>query len=327
MTTIRDVAKHANVSVATVSRVLNKNGYVNEETKQKVLEVIKSLNYKPNAVARSLYKKSSKTLGLILPDITNPFFPELAKAVEDVANRSGYTLLFYNSEEQVEKEQIYIENLKQKYIDGVILATNSLNKQQVEGLEIPIVVVDRAINKNIPTVITKNYEGGKLATKYLKEIGCRVIAHIKGPDRNINAEQRFKGYIEEVSNEPWFHEELIIHGNYNMRTATEVTKKLLNKFPEIDGIFAGNDVMAVGAIKAAHQLGRKIPDDLSIIGFDGIALGEMTIPELTTIAQPIYRMGELATHILINLIEGKAIKQTYYELDIQLIKRESTKRA
>lgn len=101
----------------------------------------------------------------------------------------------------------------------------------------------------------------------------------------------------------------------------------MNKFPEIDGIFAGNDVMAVGAIKAAHQLGRKIPDDLSIIGFDGIALGEMTIPELTTIAQPIYRMGELATHILINLIEGKAIKQTYYELDIQLIKRESTKRA
>jgi len=324
--TIKDVAKYAEVSVATVSRVLNNNGYVNIETEQKVVEAIQALNYKPNAIARSLYNKKTKTLGLIVPDITNPFFPELARAVEDITNKNGYTLLLYNSDEEAEKEKNYLEDLQQKYVDGVILATNSLTKQQLSEYNMPIVVLDRPVEDNIPTVIAKNYEGARVATQYLKDIGCQNIAHIKGPENNINAIRRYHGYLDEVKNESWFHQGLVVSGEYHMSTATQIAKELLEQYPSIDGIFAGNDVMAVGAIKAAHQLGRKIPEDLSIIGFDGITLGEMTIPELTTIAQPIYYMGELAAKILIELVEGKQIEQSYYELDVDLVVRESTRK-
>lgn len=323
--TIRDVAKHAGVSIATVSRVINKNGYVNKETEQQVKKSIKELNYKPNAVARSLFKKKSKSIGLIIPDITNPFFPELARAVEDVANKNDYTLLLYNSDEDPRKEKKYLEDAKQKYIDGIILATNSLSKEELHHYGFPKVALDRCFEDNIPTVTSKNFQGGRLATQYLKSIGCKTIAHIKGPENNINAINRYKGYLEEVKNEDWFYPEIIALGDYQMKRATEVTKELLMKNPRIDGIFAGNDIMAIGAMKAAQQLGRKVPDDLSIIGFDGIALGEMMIPELTTVAQPIYQMGEIATNMLIELIEGKPINKKTYELDVQLLKRNSTK--
>lgn len=325
MVTIKDVAKQAEVSVATVSRVLNKNGYVNSDTEKKVLQVIEDLNYKPNAVARSLFKKSSKSIALIIPDITNPFFPELARAVENTATKNGYTLHLYNSDDIEESEKGYLEILKHKYVDGVILSTNSLDKEHLESLEMPIVVLDRLYEGNVPTVISKNYEGGKLATRYLKEIGCKVISHIKGPENNTNAQDRYLGYLNEVKDEYWFNDGLVVNGDYNIKKSMLVTKKLLIDNPQIDGVFAGNDIMAIGALKVIHQMGKRVPEDISVIGFDGISLGEMLIPELTTIAQPIYKMGQLATDMLIDLIDGKKVDIKNYELDVELIKRYTTK--
>jgi len=325
MSTIREVAKKAGVSVATVSRVLNNNGYVSAKTKDQVLKVIELLDYKPNEVARSLYKKQSNTVALIVPDITNPFFPELARAVEDTLNIYGYTLMLCNSDEQAEKEREYMDVLKQKYVDGAILVSNTLTAEDVQKLDLPVVVIDRSIHHNISTVVSENFEGARQATLFLKEKGCQVIAHLRGPEHVVTANERYQGYIDVVQNESWFHEGLVAVGNYEMKTSAEVTKDLLNKHPEIDGIFAGNDVMGVGAIKAVKQMGKRIPEDVSIIGFDGITLGEMIHPELTTIAQPIYDMGLLGARMLIKQIEKKPLAQTFHEFPIQLIQRQTTR--
>jgi LacI family transcriptional regulator len=325
LTTIRDVSKLAGVSVATVSRVLNRNGYVHEDTAKKVLKAIKVLNYTPNFVARSLTNKKTSTIGLVVPDITNPFFPELARAIEDVMQIYAYTVILCNSDESAAKEKQYIEILKQKYVDGLILASNGLSVADLKKLDIPIVVIDRVIDSTIPTVISKNREGANLATKHLLENGCTKIAHIRGPKQLVNADERYEGYLDLVQEKQWYHESLVVEGHYDMKKAVTATLQLFQDHPDINGIFAGNDLMAIGALKAAHKLGKSVPNELSIIGYDGISMGEASFPELTTVAQPIYDMGALAARMLIKLLENKPLDTTYCQLDVQLVQRGTTR--
>ncbi|WLR53354.1 LacI family DNA-binding transcriptional regulator [Bacillus tianshenii] len=325
MATIRDVAKQAGVSVATVSRVLNNNGYVNAKTREKVMKTIDELEYRPNAVARSLYKKKSKMIGVIVPDITNPFFPELARAIEDVTNKADYTFILCNSDEDVEKEKQYIEVLRQKYVDGFIIVTSTLKTEHIKGLDVPIVALDRPISPNMPTVTVNNYDGAREAVQHLKRIGCEKIAHIRGPHNVINADERCRGYVDEVQDEPWFYSGLIAEGNYHLKDTMELAKSLLQREPDIDGIFAGNDVMATAVLKAAEELGKRVPQDLNVIGFDGISLCEVTSPSLTTMEQPIYEIGSKAANMLLNLIEERELDQDKCEFKVKLIKRQSTK--
>ncbi|WP_027407986.1 LacI family DNA-binding transcriptional regulator [Anoxybacteroides tepidamans] len=325
MATIRDVAKLAGVSVATVSRVLNQNGYVNEDTEKRVRKAIEQLNYKPNEVARTLFKKTSKTIGLIVPDISNPFFPELVRAVEDVMNIYDYTVILCNSDEKNEKEKQYIEVLKQKYVDGIILTTTELAMEEVLELDVPVVILDRPSMPAFPSVVADNYGGARLATRHLYDIGCRKIAHIQGPPHVVNAMQRFSGYRDEMQSLGLWDENLIIQGNYQLKQAKEATLQALKEY-QVDGIFAGNDAMAVGALKAVQQLGLRVPEDVAIIGYDGIPLTEMTTPELSTISQPIYEMGAIAARILVKQIEGKPLEQIHYMLPVELIERQSTRR-
>lgn len=322
---MKEVAAAANVSVATVSRVLNNNGYVNEETRKKVLLAISNLDYVPNEVARSLFKKQSKTIALIVPDIKNPFFPEIARAIEDVLSSQEYTLILCNSDEKVEKEIMYLDVMKQKYVDGIIIVTSTLTPKHIEKRDIPIVALDRPISVDIPSVTVNNFEGAIQAVQHLKKIGCKKIAHIRGPRAVSNADERYEGYIEQVANEPWFCPDLVVNGNYNVLETTEATKELLTKFPDIDGIFAGNDYMAVGVLKAAEQLGIQIPEDLSLIGFDGIQLGQLTSPEITTMAQPIYELGATAAELLLEMIEGKPIPKLHQQFQVTLMNGQSTK--
>ncbi|GEN32664.1 MULTISPECIES: LacI family DNA-binding transcriptional regulator [Aneurinibacillus] len=327
MATIRDVSKLAGVSVATVSRVLNRSGYVHEETERKVLRAIKELSYTPNFVARSLSNKKTSTIGLMVPDITNPFFPELARAVEDVMQLYGYTTILGNSDESVEKEKQYVEVLKQRYIDGVILASTALTADEVHKFGVPVVVLDRALTSDtIPMVTSKNREGAREATRFLLAQGCRKIAHLRGPAQLLNADERCQGYLDIVEQTDWFHPGLVVAGNYEMKQATDATLALLKKYPDIDGIFAGNDMMAIGALRAAQILGISIPDKLAIVGYDGITMGEVVYPELTTMAQPIYDMGALAARMLIKMIEKQPLDTLYYELDVQLIERGTTRK-
>lgn len=324
MASIKDVARTAGVSVATVSRVLNDKGYVGQSTREKVEKAIKELNYKPNEIARTLFKKRSSTIGLIVPDIMNPYFPELARAVEDTASKLGYNVILCNSDEDREKEQAYLDVLQQNYVKGIIVSSNTLTAEQIRELNIPIVSIDREISKGLPTIVVENKKGAMMATRFLKTKGCARIGHIRGTDGVVNADERCEGYRAIVAEEPWFRQSYIANGNYDMESSMEATLELISRHPEIDGIFAANDMMAIGALKAAFQLGKKVPEELAVIGFDGIALSTVMTPELTTIAQPIYEMGELATTLLVGLMEQQPIEKTYYTLDVELIERKST---
>lgn len=330
MATIRDVAKLAEVSVSTVSRVLNKNGYVNKETEQKVLQAIELLQYEPSAVARGLAGKKTRTMALILPDITNPFFPELARAVEDVARTYGYTVILCNSDDQGEKEKSYIEVLKKKYIDGILFASNTIGEDDLKRLkakDIPLVVLDRAPSHLACSVVcSNNVEGAKMAVQHLLQMGCRKVGHIYGPQDLITAKERLIGYEDTVRNFEWYTPSLMVPGFFHMDGGQQAVTGLLDRHPDVDGIFVGNDLMAVGVLKGLHRMGIRVPDQVALCGFDGISITRMTEPELSTIAQPIYDMGALATRILIKKIEGLNIEDQLYELDVKLVIRDSSRR-
>lgn len=323
MSTIKDVANLAGVSVATVSRVLNKNGYVHEDTLKKVERAIEKLNYKPSTVARSLYNKKSRLIGLVVPNIVNPFFPEVARAVEDVAYKQGYTVVLCNSDECLDKEKQYIDALMQNNVDGFIVATDQQNSSNYMNLQVPIVAIDRVFNERIPTVYADNYKGSKQATELLIRKGSKYIAHIRGPRNISTANERFEGFIEVVTNEQISY--IIAESAFDPIESERVTKELLEAHPYIDGIVAGNDLIALGVVKAAMQKGIHIPNDLQVIGFDGISLTEMMYPSITTVAQPIYEIGEVATQLLIKKMEGKTLEEKHYRLPVEIIERNTTK--
>lgn len=325
MVTMRQVAKRAGVSVATVSRVLNEKGYVNIDTRKRVLAAIEEMNFKPNSVARSLFKKQSKTIGLIVPDINNPFFPQLARSVEDVTNESDYTVILCNSDDNLEKEIRYFEMLQQKYVDGVLVVSNTLKPEHIHEFNFPIVALDRPLNSNIPFVTCNNYEGARRATMHLLECGCKKIAHIQGPENITNAQDRLNGFRDAAIEMGFFHEELVISAAYQLESAKKAAFQLLTKHPDIDGIFAANDVMAIGVIKAAEKLGYKVPAQLMVVGFDGIQLGEIVSPEITTVVQPVSQMGTTAANLLLDMIEDRYVEQREYTYAAELLVRRSTK--
>ncbi|MCO1603418.1 LacI family DNA-binding transcriptional regulator [Desulfosporosinus nitroreducens] len=328
MATIRDVARLAGVSVATVSRVINKTDSVNPETAGQVMKAIEQLQYEPNAVARGLAGKKMGIIALILPDILNPFFPALARGVEDVAHKKGLTVILGNSDDLGLKESSYIKVLKKKYVDGFIFASNTIHEEDVEALrkeQIPIVLLDRGLNTASCAVIrSNNREGSKLAVKHLIEQGCQKIAHIYGPQEFITARERMLGYEEIAGRLREYSPSLMEQGNFDIESGRKAVEQLLVRHPDLDGIFAGNDLMAVGALKALHERGIRVPEQVKVCGFDGIGLTEITEPELTTIAQPVYEMGGLAAQILLDEIESGIRENKLIELDVTLIPRKST---
>lgn len=324
MATIRDVAKRAGVSVATVSRVLNETGYVHADTKAAVKKAIKELNYKPNHVARSLYKKSSRLIGLILPDITNPFFPELARAVEDVAHQYGYTVVLCNSDGNLEKEKNYLDVLTQNHADGLIVITNRQNNPNYLDLDIPVVALDRPLHKSIPEVRADHYGGGKLAAEFLIQRGCTFIGHVRGPSQLGPADERCHGFVNAA--EKAGVDFLIVESKFDISISEQTVSELLDAYPQIDGIFAGNDLIAVAAVKVALKRGISIPEELQVIGFDGIPLSACFYPAITTIVQPIYEMGKWATELLIQFIRKNDVAEKKHCFPVKLVERETTKR-
>lgn len=322
MVTIHDVAKRAKVSVATVSRFLNKNGYVGEKSRQAIEKAIRELNYVPNNVARTLSTKQSNLIGLIIPDIKNPFFPELARAVEDTAYKYGYTVILCNSDENAKKEQYYLQALTQKYVAGIILtSTHEGQKRHID--DIPIIALDRTIG-DISSVTTNNVLGAELATNYLLECGVTELLFLKGPKQLISSEERLKGFLKVIVGKNI--KTHIIESPYEYKEANKITLQYLQENPSIDGIFASSDVSAIGALRACKKLGKEIPKEIQIVGFDGIEVGEFLSPNLTTIAQNIYKLGETATELLIEQIEGKNLNNQSICIDPELIVRETTRK-
>ncbi|TLS38382.1 LacI family DNA-binding transcriptional regulator [Pseudalkalibacillus caeni] len=330
MATIRDVAKAAGVSVATVSRVINKNEYVNKETEQKVIVAMQELHYEPSSLARGLAGKKMNTIALMIPDISNPFFPGLARGVEDVAQQYDFNVFLCNSDDLAYKEKSYLEILRKKSIDGLIIISNNVNEEELEPLRmanIPVVLLDRPFNEqNYSVVRSNNRNGAIMAVEHLLAIGCKKIAHIAGPEKFVTARERRLGYEGIVSQYSWYTPSLIEHANFDIEGGKQAVTKLVANNTDIDGIFAGNDLMALGALKQLIKLGKNVPDDIALCGFDGISLTELTQPEITTIQQPIYEMGAAAALTLIKKLKGEITETKIQELDVKLIIRGSTEK-
>ncbi len=324
MANISDVAKKANVSVATVSRYLNESGYVGKKSRAAIESAIKELNYTPNEVARSLSTKQSDLIGLIIPDIKNPFFPELARAVEDTAFKYGYTVILCNSDENVMKEQHYLQTLSQKYVAGIILTSIIDSDKQNKLFNIPMVALDRPLNMDIPTVTTDNRTGAMIGTDYLIQSGATSILCLTGPTTLSSTQLRLEGFLQAIEKKEV--ETQIIESPYDFEAAEQIVFDYLKSHSNINGIFAFSDASAIGALKAAHRLGKKVPEQLQIVGFDGTQMGKIVTPGLTTVAQNIYQLGETATEMLIQQIEGKPILNFSKCIEPQLYIRETTRK-
>ncbi|MFC3342470.1 LacI family DNA-binding transcriptional regulator [Paenibacillus abyssi] len=314
MATIKDVAKLAGISVSTVSRVLNKSGYVNEETLKKVNLAIKQLNYKPSQIARGMISRKTNTLGLILPDIRNVFFPELARAIEDVAQKQGYSVIVCNSDNDREKEESYFQLLQEKYVDGIILA-GEVTDNQVQTLKdrgIAFLVIDTIVDfMPVLSVHTDHINGAFLAVTHLIEQGYRRIAHIRGPAASSTAENRLEGYKQALSKAGIAYDSSLVQmGDYQIESGHDAMNKLLVMSNPPDAVFVANDLMALGAMDIISDRGLKIPDDIGIIGFDGLQLGSVVKPKLSTVAQPIYEIGTIAAEMLIESIRNPKKRKT-----------------
>ncbi|KAJ49185.1 catabolite control protein [Clostridium tetanomorphum DSM 665] len=322
-----DIAKKANVSKTTVSMVINnRDGNISDETRQKILAIAKELNYIPNSVARSLSTKKSETIGIILPDITNPFFSEMARAIEDGANNLGYNVIFCNTDNEETKEEKYTRLLISKLVDGVIFISGGESTKSINILvnnNVPFVVVDRPINdnKDYYGIYCLNREGVKKGIKYLINKNRKKIAFVIGPQELENAKERFRGYKEVMEEYDLYNESLVFEGNFTTEGGMKATEEIVESIPDVEAIFYSNDMMAYGGIKFLLRNGYKIPQDIGVIGFDNIGISKFFEPELTTISQPIYHMGSEACRVLIDLINGKKINQNRIYFDTELIIR------
>ncbi|WLR47375.1 LacI family DNA-binding transcriptional regulator [Halobacillus litoralis] len=324
MVTIKDVAREAGVSVATVSRVLNDNGYVGADTRKKVMEAIAELNYSPNEVARSLYKRESRLIGLLLPDITNPFFPQLARGVEDELSQAGYRLLLGNSDENIQKELEYIQTFVQNNVVGIITATNHVDYKIYEALDLPLVLLDRA-SENYPAVYADGREGGRLAAKTLIEKGAERITLVKGPANIKPAQDRFQGAIEELSQAD-VDFSVLSTTSYSFEEAQGWAEELFDKFTDTDGIIASNDIVGIAIVHEAMERGKRIPEDVQIIGYDDIPQSRLSYPTLSTIRQPAYEMGREAAKLLIRTIKKEPGVEQTIQMPVELVERKTTRK-
>ncbi|MDO5518089.1 MAG: LacI family DNA-binding transcriptional regulator [Clostridium sp.] len=301
---IQDVAKLAGVSPTTVSRVLNDRGYISDETREKVNKAMKELNYYPNDVARSLYNKRTNLIGVILPTTSNPFFGELTFYIETICNSLGYKILLCNSLNNVDKEKNYLEMLMRNQVDGIIVGTHNQGILDYKNNNLAVVSIDTDLDDNIPIIGSDNYNGGKIATELLISKGCTNIINIDGEFSLRTMARLRKNAYEDIMKAnnmvPITYE---IKSAFDGEDRIEIANKVLDEHPEVDGVFATNDLFAASFINEARRRGKRIPEDIKIVGYDGTETSRSLLPELTTIKQPIELIARKSIEILIEEIE------------------------
>jgi len=321
--TIRDIAKKAGVSISTVSRVLNKKSRVKEETRKKILYVIEKYNYQPNNIARSLSKKKTNTIGVILEDIINPFFSEIAKGISETLKDRNYTMFLTDSNFEEDSQYKLLKTLISNKVDGLIIALMNDRSQSVDLLQsnnIPFISINcRGISKKFDWVVTDNLKGGYLATKYLLDLGHKRIMHIKGQD-DQPSDDKYRGFKKAITERGLkISNQIIIRG----KAKTNVDgKTLIRKYIDNNGlmslpsaIFAVNDDVALGVMEIINKEGLSVPDDLSIIGYDDINIADFI--GLTTVLQEKFKMGEIAALELLRKLEKEKEKDIIKQVLIE----------
>ncbi|MGG7144061.1 LacI family DNA-binding transcriptional regulator [Clostridium nigeriense] len=330
-TSIKDVAREAGVSIATVSRVLNDIDVVNEDTKKKVLDAISKLGYRPNIVARSLKTQRTKTVGILVPDISSGFYPEIVRGAEDVANIYDYNVILCNSDFDSEKEKEYLRVLKEKMVDGVIYMSSSLQEETLDiinELNLTTVLVEtKDKEESLPSVTIDNTKATKEVTSYLIGKGLSKIAFAGARRDSMNAwGDRYIGYEEALKDKGLKVEEgLVYAGGLKVKSGYEAVEYFENSNKEYDAVVCASDEIAMGVINALREKGKKVPEDVSVVGFNDNIMASVFYPKITTIKQPSYDMGSVAMRMLIKLLSKRELDESQFVLNYELIERDSCK--
>jgi LacI family transcriptional regulator len=331
--TIKDIAARAGVSISTVSRVINQSVPVDPATEIRVHEAIGALGYRPNLLARSFRSNVTHTIGLLVPDNSNPFFAEMARVIEDAGFEEGYSVILCNSSLSEEKQGAYVDVLLAKRVDGIVMTSTGLigGEGACEEIDricragVPCVVIDRDLgDSEVDQLLVDNHEGGYLAGTYLIDHGHRKLACVVGPSDLTPSAGRIAGFrraIEEAGVD--LPPEAIVRGNGHHDGGSRAVEELLRRGTEFTAIFAFNDEMAIGVIGTLQRAGKRVPQDVSVLGFDDIPYANAIYPALTTVAQPITEMARSGISMLLDRIRQPGGKPRREVLPTRLIERES----
>lgn len=331
MATILDVAKLAGVSKTTVSRVINKNGPVSPKTRKRIEMAMEALNYTPNYFAQGMRTSRTRTIGMLIPDYSNPFYAQLFRYIEDVARKNGYMNIICNTNAEPERELEHIRELVRRKIDGIIFCTYKGVRDNIDYLmeiskDVPVVFMDHVVDDQpVSYVITDGFGSSRKAARYLIEKGRKRIAYIKGPSKHRVTHERFRGYRQALKDRDLeFDTKLVYEGDFHMKSGFVAAQYFMNQENPPDAIMAATDIMAIGALKYLKYKSFQVPDDVNVVGFDNIFLSSLVEPALTTIAQPLWDLGREAMNILIERIEHPKTENKQLLLEGELIIRRST---
>jgi LacI family transcriptional regulator len=311
-TTIREVAALAGVSIKTVSRVINDGGHVSDATRRQVLRAVERLDYRPNALARGLVTGRSRSLGLVIADVVNPFFPPLVRAVEDAAAARGYNVILCDTDEDPDRERTVISVLLQRYVDGLILCASRSPTAALRRLGdagIPLVLINRTLaHRRVAAVVADSAAGARCAMSHLLDLGHRRIAYLVGPRASFSHRSRLRGYRQALAEcgIP-YDPDLVAGGVTSLGAGREAMAVLLTLPIPPTAVFAFDDLMAIGAVEELQRRGRRVPEDVAMVGFDDIDLAGYLSPPLSTVAQPKAEMGRLAANRLLDMIETATV--------------------
>lgn len=326
--TIKDIARRCRVSVATVSRVLNGFPHINPALRDRVEREIRRVGFRPNGVARSLVLKKTRTIGVVLSDITNPFYSELARGIEDQVRVHGYTSVLCSTDNLPRRQLEYLQTLLEKRVDGLILGSVRRREPEVAALAhngFPVVLVNRYFRSpHVDSVVVDNYAGSRRLMEYVFGLGHRRIAHIRGPLQFSTGYDRYRGYRDGLRAHGLTpNPRYVVPGAFRREDGVEATRRLLDLQPRPTAIFAGNDLMALGALEALAEAGLRVPADMAVVGFDDVELASYWGIRLTTMSQRIYEMGRLALDLLMERIEKRRRESRAIILQPQLVIRGS----
>ncbi len=330
-TGIKQIAEFAGVSTTTVSNVINNSRYVSEEKRQRVHEAIRKLNYRPNRIASSLRRRRSNTVGLIIPDIVNPYFTEVARGVEDACFEADYSAIICNSDANPNIEAHYLAMLAEKQMDGVILVNAGNPPDQPPAAvvqDIPLVMLDRELpGMATDSILVDNALGGRLAGEFLHNLGHREFICVAGLPRAYPPWERVEGFASFLREKGCqLPERDILRGDFQTEGGYQAVRRRLQDGDKFTAVFAANDLMAYGAIRAIVEAGLRIPQDVSVVGFDDISLSDLYNPPLTTIRQPLLEMGKTAVRLLIERMAAPALEPRRIILPVELVPRQSAGR-
>lgn len=311
--TIEDVARAAGVSRQTVSRAINDLGEISPQTRARVLRIAEEMGYRPSSIARGLATRRTHTVGLVIPDVANPFFSDVARGAEHVACAAGYNVFLCNTDEAPKRELAVLQSLEEKRVDGVVLCSSRLDDRELRAVVArhpAVVLVNRRLEladeeNGVGVVVLDDVVGGHMATQHLLDSGHRAVGFLAGPSTSHSGRQRAKGYRASLANAGLPHSPAWApHCPSDVNGGHQAASDLLAVHPELTALFCYNDLVAVGALQACTDLGRRVPDDLAIVGFDDTLLAALVTPPLTTCRVPRYELGVQAMRLLLDQISG-----------------------